>query len=375
MPVDQAADIVDELPSDEQADLLRQIPQDDAEAIIAAMEPEEARDARALRKYPDDAAGGLMITEFLAYPATLTVGQVVDDLRQNADKYRDYAVQYLYVTKPDKTLVGLTGPRDLLLADRNQTLGALMIHKPLTIEDSAPLVDLEAFFDRHQYLGAPVVDAQQRLVGIVQRSDVEAALAGRGDSDYRKSQGIVGGEELRSMPMLLRSRRRLSWLSVNILLNVLAASVIAIYQDTVQSVIALAVFLPIISDMSGCCGSQAIAVSMRELAMGLARPADVWRVWAKEVTVGMFNGLTLGVIVAGVAWLWKGNWMLGLVVGGALALNSVVAVSVGGTMPLILKRLKVDPALASGPILTTVTDICGFFFVLSFATLALPWIR
>jgi magnesium transporter len=173
------------------------------------------------------------------------------------------------------------------------------------------------------------------------------------------------------MPLLRRCRRRLSWLSINIVLNIIAASVIAAYQDTLAAVIALAVFLPIISDMSGCSGNQAVAVSMRELTLGVLRPSDVVRTWVKEVTVGILNGLALGVLLGLAAFVWRGNGYLGLVVGAAMALNTIIAVSIGGVIPLLLKRLRFDPALASGPILTTVTDMCGFFLVLSFATLML----
>ncbi len=171
------------------------------------------------------------------------------------------------------------------------------------------------------------------------------------------------------MPTLLRSRRRLSWLSVNILLNIVAASVIALYQDTLARVIALAVFLPIISDMSGCSGNQAVAVSLRELSLGVVKPFEVLYVAAKEAVVGLVNGLVLGLLVAAAAWLYAGNAWLGLVVGGALAINTVVAVLIGGTVPLVLRRRGMDPALASGPILTTITDMCGFFLALSFASL------
>jgi len=174
------------------------------------------------------------------------------------------------------------------------------------------------------------------------------------------------------MPVLTRSKRRLSWLSINIGLNIVAASVIAMYEDTLSAVIALAVFLPIVSDMSGCSGNQAAAVSMRELTLGAADPKDIARVWGKEAAVGLINGLALGLLLGCAAWAWKGNPMLGLVVGAALALNTVLAVSIGGTVPLLLKRFKVDPAVASGPLLTTITDMCGFFLVLSFASMVLP---
>ena len=174
------------------------------------------------------------------------------------------------------------------------------------------------------------------------------------------------------MPVLLRSRRRLAWLSINIGLNILAASIIAAYEDTLTAVIALAVFLPIVSDMSGCSGNQAVAVSMRELTLGAAVPKDVFRVWRKEAAVGIINGLALGLLLGVAAWAWKDNVVLGLVVGGALAVNTVVAVSIGGTVPLILRRLELDPAVASGPLLTTVTDMCGFFLLLGLASLVLP---
>ena len=174
------------------------------------------------------------------------------------------------------------------------------------------------------------------------------------------------------MPLPLRARRRLQWLSANIVLNVIAASVIAAYEQTLAAVIALAVFLPMVSDMSGCSGNQAVAVSMRELSLGLARPIDAMRVWFKEVSVGLINGFVLGFLIGVVAWMWKGNPFLGLVIGGALGLNTIVAVSIGGVLPLLLKRIGQDPAVASGPLLTTITDMAGFFLVLSLATAMMP---
>ena len=174
------------------------------------------------------------------------------------------------------------------------------------------------------------------------------------------------------MPTGLRARRRLAWLSVNIGLNVLAASIISSYEETLAAVIALAIFLPMVSDMSGCSGNQAVAVSLRELSLGVTRPADLFRVWRKEAAVGLINGLALGLLIGLVAWLWKGNAWIGLVVGLALAVNTLVAVSVGGLVPLVLKSRGVDPAVASGPMLTTITDMCGFFLVLSIATALMP---
>ena len=241
----------------------------------------------------------------------------------------------------------------------------------MAVNVDTPLDRLDDLFDTYDFYGFPVVDNYNKLIGVVRRKNILEAVNERSVMDHLQTQGIVGGEELRTMPVMLRSKRRLSWLSVNNLLNLMAASVIAFYQDTLSSVIALAVFLPIISDMSGCTGNQAVAVSMREISLGTVRLGEVFRVWMQEISVGIINGVVLGILIGAAAFIWKGNIYLGLVVGGALAINTLIAVSIGGTIPLILKRMGVDPALASGPILTTITDMMGFFLALTFATITL----
>jgi magnesium transporter len=230
---------------------------------------------------------------------------------------------------------------------------------------------LGQLFDRHAFFGLPVVDEAGKLVGIVEKADFEEARGESAERTFLRFGGIVGGEELRSMPVGLRAARRLSFLTPNILLNILSSSVIAFYEGTLQQVIALAVFLPILSDMSGCAGNQAVAVSIRELSLGVIKPRDFARVWWQEARIGIPNGIALGVLLAGVAYLWKGTPYLAGVVGIAMAINTLVAVSMGGLIPLGLRAVKLDPALAAAPILTTVTDMCGFFLSLSFAAAAL----
>jgi magnesium transporter len=368
---EEAASIVTEMDSDDQADLLAELDSEDVERILFHMDSEDAADARQLISYPADTAGGLMMTEFISYPDDITVKSVIQDLSSRPEDYALYNVQYLYVLGKAGDLRGVMRLRDLVFGDPDRPVKKVMA-PPEAVSVEASMEALGEFFDDHEMSAVPAVDEHNKMVGVVRRRAVYDALAEKAEEDNLKARGIVGGEELRSMPILTRSGRRLSWLSVNVLLNILAASVIAYFQDTLSAVIALAVFLPIVSDMSGCSGNQAVAVSMRELTLGVVKPADAMRVLWREVPVGMLNGIALGALVALAGWIWKGNPWLGVVVGSALALNTVVAVGIGGTVPLVLKGFKVDPALASGPVLTTITDMCGFFLVLGIATLMLP---
>lgn len=367
---EQAAEIILELDSDIQADVIGELEDADAEAILARMDPEDAADVRRLVEYDDDVAGGLMVAEAFTFSDGDTVGKVLRRFAHEEYDLERYRGQHPYVLNSDGVPVGVLSLRSLLSTRRSIKLTDIMV-PPITVPATMPLEELEDLFDEHPFLGLPVVETDGNLVGVVSRSAVDEALLERAESASLKRQGVFG-DELRSMPLPLRARRRLQWLSANIVLNVIAASVIAAYEQTLAAVIALAVFLPMVSDMSGCSGNQAVAVSMRELSLGLVRPIDAMRVWLKEVSVGIINGCVLGLLIGLVAWMWKGNPFLGLVIGGALGLNTIIAVSIGGVLPLLLKRIGQDPAVASGPLLTTITDMAGFFLVLSLATAMMP---
>ena len=373
MPVADVAPIVGEMASDDRVDVLGELSGPDAEAILEQLDVEDADEIRRLSSYESDTAGGLMMTEFAAFPMAATIRDVLSSLVDREAEYEFLTVHYVYVVVKRHKLKGVIRIRDMLFTDWDQKIGSIAL-PAMTVRPNASLDELEDFFEEHDFAAVPVVDERENLLGIVRRRTVLEAVAEQSEADRLKAAGIVGGDELRSMPIAVRSRRRLSWLSVNILLNIVAASVIAFYEDTLSALIALAVFLPIVSDMSGCSGNQAVAVSMRELTLGAASPRDVVRVWGKELSVGLINGLALGTLLGIAAWAWKGNPVLGLVVGLALAINTVVAVSIGGTVPLVLKRFGVDPAVASGPLLTTITDMCGFFLVLSLAATAMPYL-
>ncbi|SMX41457.1 magnesium transporter [Actibacterium lipolyticum] len=368
----RAVEILDEMDSDIQADLLGDMEDADAEAILSEMDAEDAADVRRLVEYDDDTAGGLMMSEVFKFSDTQTVGNVLKQLASDDEDFDRYRGQHPYIMDAQGHPVGVVSLRGLLTAKRSMPLTSIMV-EPMTVDVSTSLETLDDIFNEHPFLGIPVVEADGRLVGVVLRTAVSQALLERSESETLKLQGVVG-DELRSMPTWLRSKRRLAWLSANIVLNIIAASVISAYEETLTAVIAIAIFLPMVSDMSGCSGNQAVGVTMRELSLGLVRPVDAMRVWMKEISVGVINGIALGILIGIVAWIWKGQPALGLVIGLALALNTMLAVSIGGVVPLLLKRLGQDPAAASGPLLTTVTDMAGFFFVLSLATLMMPWL-
>lgn len=366
----RAAEVLDELDSDLQADIIGDLETEDADAILAKFHPDEAADVRRLAEYDDDTAGGLMVAEVFEFPDTATVGAVLRGLVSDDDDFERYQGQHPYVVDADGRPVGVVSARGLLTAKRSVKLTAIMV-PPIIVGAGTTLDTLQDLFDEHDFLGLPVVETDGRLVGVVSRSAVHDAALERSESESLRRQGVVG-DELRSMPTWLRSRRRLAWLSANIVLNIIAASVISAYEETLAAVIAIAVFLPMVSDMSGCSGNQAVGVTMRELSLGIVQVKDVFRVWRKEITVGIINGIALGILIGLVAWAWKGNPWLGLVIGGALAANTILAVSIGGVVPLLLKRLGQDPAAASGPLLTTITDMAGFFLVLSLASAMMP---
>ena len=302
-----AARVLENIPHSRQADVLGDMEPEAVDATLEVMDPTEAADAINLTRYEDDEAGGLMSPDVLMFPEHASVGDVLSDFRANRKQYADYDVQYVYIVDHEKRPVGVLRLRDLILASAKTRVSEISIKDPSYVQAHDDLETVWAFFEKYRFFGAPVVDVEGRLVGTVRREAVEEAVVLESARTFRESLGIVGGEELRTMPFKLRAPRRLSWLSANIVLNVMAAGVIVLFEDTLASVIALAAFLPVISDMSGCSGNQAVAVSIRELSLGLVKPREVVRVLSKEIPVGIMNGVVLGSLLALVAWVWKGS--------------------------------------------------------------------
>lgn len=365
-----AAALIEHFPSNLQADVLGELGTA-AAAIMASLSDETAERIASLGRYSADTAGGLMVAEFLAYADSVRVSDVIDDLRAHAQEYSRFDVQYAYITDVAKRLVGVLRLRDLLLLDPDESVQKAMVREPLRVTAEATLGQLERFFDRHPFFGVPVVDGDQRLLGVVLRTDVEEATSDRADRRMLFMSGILGGEEARSMPWSIRVLRRAPWLCASLLLSLAAASVIGWYQETLAAALALTVFLPVISGMGGNSGNQALAVSIRELSLGLVQPHEYLWVVLKEASVGLANGLVIGLAAAALCFVWQGSVRLSVVVGAAISLNTVVAACLGGIVPLVLRRWRLDPALASGPVLSAVIDLCGFLFALALADVLL----
>ena len=367
-PIEKVTSILENIPSDERVDLIKNLDKDKAEEILASIDDDEVKEIKQLITYADDSVGGLMCTEYLTFHQNSTVKDVIKNFYENSEKYRNYDIQYIYVVGENEKLQGVLPLRELLIQHPDKKIQSIMITRPISLDIEYTLETVQHTFDIHRFLALPVVNSQNVFLGIVKRNSLEELVNENSNQAILKLTGIIGGEEYRSMPIWGRIYRRLSWLTINVVLNFFAASIIALYQDTLMQLIALAVFIPIISDMSGCSGNQALAVSLRELSLGLIRPIEIIRIWRKEFFVGLCNGIFLGTLIGCIAMLWQNNIVLAIAVGLALSLNSVVAVCLGGSIPLILKSLKIDPALASGPILTTITDLIGFLLIFSFAS-------
>lgn len=364
----RAAELLSNMASDERADLLAAVEDGARNAIAECLPPQLKAETARLLKYPPATAGGLMETEVLANLGSATVREVIRDLRANQQRYAALSVQYLYIVDESRRLLGVAPMRDLLLAPEDARLEALARPEPVWVKDTTPTRELAALFDIHPYYGVPVVDAGGVLLGTVNRADVTESEYHQSEEQYRRSQGIVGGEELRFMPLILRARRRGAWLGVNLVLCLGGAGVIAAFQETLAKAIIVAAVLPVISATSGNAAMQAAAVSVRELTLGVIEIGAWRRVLSQELAVAAMLALPLGAAAAGVATLSGAGWTVGAAVGMAMTINVAVAVVLGALCPLLLRRLNIDPALASGPVTTSLADVSGFALTLGFVT-------
>jgi len=370
-PKDAAA-ILGEMYTDEEADVLQALKPEKAEAILKELRAKDAAEMRELMVYPEDTVGGLMQKEYIAIPSSFTAAETVRYLRANASTFLDFPASYLYAVNEEGKFLGVVTLRSLLLCEGSTPVEKLMEREPVYLLASDSAEEAVKAFEKYHYIALPVVDEEHNLIGVVLQEDAFDYAQKEGEEEMMRASGILGGEELREMPILARVVNRLFWLGAKVLLNLVPASVVAAHEQTLRDLPLLAILLPITSDLGGGAGSQSTAVSIRELAKERLQPKEYLEVFFKELPLGLLNGLILGTLTGVVMGLWKNNFAFGVLAASAISLNTLIAAIIGGILPLFLKRIQADPATASMPLLTTITDTIGFWLVLG---LALPIMR
>jgi magnesium transporter len=368
----QLAQLFCQLPSDDVVDLLPHLPAGRRREVLTSLPPDRANEVKSLMRFPEDTAGGIMDNRFIALRDEMTVEQVRELLRARVEKERIEDIAYLYVTDVRGRLVGIVSLRDLVFRRAERRIAEIMNRDVKFLRATDDQEEVARQFEHYHYLGLPVLDTEGRLVGVVKASDALAIARKEATEDMQLMVGL-SGEERALTPWHKAVGRRLPWLCVNLLTAFAAAAVISLFESTIAKWTALAVFLPIIAGQGGNAGMQTLTIIIRDLALGEISVGDGRKALMKELTLGLVNGLAVGLIVGLAGYFWKGSLALGLVALVAMVLNQLSAAAAGVVIPFGLKSLRVDPALASSIFVTTVTDVAGFFFFLGLAALAMRW--
>ena len=366
----QLAGFLQRLPSQDSVDLLQDFPPGLRRETLALLPAEYASGVRTLLRYPEDTAGGIMSNRFISLHEEMNVDQVRELLRSRAEEDRSEDIAYLYVTDSAQRLVGIVGLRDLVFRRPDRRMKEIMNRDVKCVRADTDQEELARQFEHYHYLGLPVLDPGDRLVGVVKASEALEVARKEATEDMQLMVGL-SGEERALTPWQKSVGRRLPWLYVNLATAFAAAAVVNLFEGTIARWTALAVFLPIVAGQGGNAGMQTLTVIIRDLALGELSLSEGRKALFKEIMLGLVNGLAIGLVVGVVGYLWKGSFVLGIVAGTAMLLNQLAAALAGVVIPLGLKMLRVDPALASSIFLTTVTDVAGFFFFLGLAALAL----
>lgn len=361
------ADAVRDLDSDDLVDLVEDLDEPQQEAILDALEDADRIVVEQSLAYPEETAGRLMQREVVMAPEHWNVGQAIDYLR-SAEHLPE---QFYHIVLVDPrmhpianvTLGKLMGSRrDVPLADITEEVFQVI---PVTQDEG----DVAYAFNQYHLISAPVVDSEGRLVGVITIDDAMIVLDEEHEEDILRLAGV--GESSLSDSVTGTVKRRLPWLAVNLLTAILASLVIALFEETIAQFVALAILMPIVASMGGNAGTQSLTVAVRALATKDLTGANVWRVIRREASVGLINGVVFAVTMGVVGLVWFGSPALGLVIAAAMVVNLVVAGLAGTVIPVVMDRLNVDPALASGTFVTTVTDVVGFFAFLGLAGIVL----
>ena len=361
------AEAVRDLDSDDVVDLVEDLEEPQQEAILEALEDSDRIAVEQSLSYPESSAGRLMQREVVMAPEHWTVGQAIDFMRERSDLPAQF--YHVVVVNPRLHPVGNVTLGRIMSSRRDVALSDLFEETFQVIPADQDEEDVAYAFNQYHLISAPVVDGEGRLVGVITIDDAMAVLDEEHEEDILRLAGV--GEGSLSDRVIDTTKRRFPWLAVNLLTAVLASMVIALFEDTIAQFVALAVLMPIVASMGGNAGTQSLTVAVRALATRDLTGSNVWRVIRREALVGLVNGMIFAVVMGVVGIVWFGSPMLGAVIGVAMVINLVVAGLAGTAVPVILEKIGVDPALASGAFVTTVTDVVGFFAFLGLAGLVL----
>lgn len=365
LPPPVAASFFRRLPANEAADIAAELSAAGRHTALASLTDAAHRRVNAILRYPEQSVGAIMRDSFLAFPAHMTIGECLASLQQHEEDEFQRAA-YLYVTDADGRLSGVVQVRDLVFRHHDRPLGAIMRVDVKCVQTTDDQEAVARLFTKYHFLALPVLDRDGRLAGVVDADRILHVIQQEATEDMQKMVGI-SGEEHADTPWRSAIRQRLPWLLVNLATAFLAGWVVSLFEGTISRWTALVAFLPIIAGQGGNSGMQTLTVIVRGLALDeLPRERAVPAI-RKEITLGLLNGVAVGLISGLVGYLWQGSLLLGLVVTGGMFLNIVAAALSGILIPLGLRRVGVDPALASSILLTTVTDVFGFLAFLGLA--------
>ena len=358
------AEAVRELDSDDVVDLVEDLEEPQQEAILDALEDSDRAAVEQALNYPDESAGRLMQREVVAAPDHWTVGQAIDFMREREDLPEQF--YHLILVDPRMKPTAYVTLGKLMASARKVLLTDITEPSFRTIPALQDQGEVAYAFNQYHLISAPVVDENDRLVGVITIDDAMAVLDEEHEEDILRLAGV--GESSLTDRVINTTKRRFPWLAVNLVTAILASLVIAQFEATIAQFVALAVLMPIVASMGGNAGTQSLTVAVRSIATKDLTGANVWRVIRREVLVGLVNGVIFAVVMGIVGVLWFGSPALGGVIAAAMVINLVVAGLAGTVIPVVLEKLNVDPALASGAFVTTVTDVVGFFAFLGLAS-------
>ena len=364
----QVAAAVSDLSTDDAVEILEDLDHATRQEILTSVEPEDRQLIEESLSYPDDSAGRLMQRESVAVAQSWTVGEVIDHMRESTDLPDDFYDIFVVDSGP-RTLVGSLPLNKLLRTRRAVRIAAIMDRDITIIPATMDQEDVAILFRDRDLVSAPVVEDDNRLVGMITVDDVVDVIDEEAEEDLLKLSGVSETDFYQDM--VQTTRRRFSWLGINLVTAIAASIVILIFARTIEQVVALAVLMPIVASMGGIAGTQTLTVAVRAIAMRDFGPGKASRFILKELSVGLANGVLFAAIMGLIAGFWFADPGLGLVIAVAMVLNLLVAGLAGAMVPFLLDRRGIDPAIASPVILTTVTDVIGFLTFLGLATVFL----